>query len=435
MEALSRMVTDAVACNDYDTLSAIFADEGATATTTAATSWHSIGPGEKRSLAAHLIQTVVNAPSSFRHVALSRPDTQHVLIQALNHVPTTVEHAADNTLRQYLFDQLVHHDQQYAQAAHILGGMRMEDAPDSVYYVAPADKLNVYVQMAECCLACDGGDNNIDLTAEADAAVTKAGAVVASVEKTPDHLALLLRYKATCARVLDGNRKFLTAAQRYYELSTPPAYSNSNSSSSMSSSSNNNGSNDWMIDADDLLQLLGRAATCAILAPSGPQRQRVLGHISQDSRLSELDHLPDFATHATLLRKMYRHEIVPATSPELVAFAATLADHQKAIRGDGMTILERGMVEHNLIAVSKLYRSIYVTELAHHLGVSASKAEHICASMIMEGSLHGSIDQVEGLLEFAPDEAPEQTWDRSITSFCVALNRVTDHIKAAAANV
>lgn len=98
--------------------------------------------------------------------------------------------------------------------------------------------------------------------------------------------------------------------------------------------------------------------------------------------------------------------------------------------GDGLTIMERGVVEHNMIAVSKIYQTIYVSELALVLGVTPEKAEKIAAAMIMEGSLSGSIDQVEGLVEFEPEETENAVWDRSISSFCVELNRVTDVIRS-----
>jgi len=107
-----------------------------------------------------------------------------------------------------------------------------------------------------------------------------------------------------------------------------------------------------------------------------------------------------------------------------------LAPHQRAIMGDGLTIVERGVVEHNMIAVSILYRSIYVKELANILGVDERKAEKIASSMIMEGSLRGSIDQIEGLLEFHNEESDQSFWDGSITNFCIELNRVADAVKA-----
>ena len=101
--------------------------------------------------------------------------------------------------------------------------------------------------------------------------------------------------------------------------------------------------------------------------------------------------------------------------------------------GGGLTILERGVVEHNMIAVSKTYHSIYVNDLAVVLGVDKRRAEKIAAGMILEESLHGSMDQVDELLEFESDEPPPQAWDRSLTSFCTELNRVTDAIKEATA--
>jgi PCI domain len=84
-----------------------------------------------------------------------------------------------------------------------------------------------------------------------------------------------------------------------------------------------------------------------------------------------------------------------------------------------------------MIAVSILYRTVYLEDLARILGVSTAKAEKIAATMIMDGSLKGSMDQADGLLEFEVEETPDVAWDRSIETFCVELNHVTDAIKAA----
>jgi COP9 signalosome complex subunit 4 len=403
MEELFSILSKGIETNNYAALSSVFSDSGRN-------SWLTVGQGEQRSVAAHFIHCCVTSPT-FLPKAFDNAELQHVMVTALSHLPATVEQAADNTLRQQLFDYMVAQDDpDYATAARILGAMRMEtDAAGSsgngnsngnVYYMPPAARTDVYVKIAECFLA-------EDEIAESDAAVQKAGQVVENIPDKEQHQALILRYKSTYARVLDANRKFLQAAQRYHELSQ---------------------SSTDLIDADDLLHMLGRAATCAVLAPSGPQRQRVLGHIYKDVRLRQLDGLDEFQTHSTILKKMYTHQVL--RPEELTKFEATLADHQKAIMGDGLTIMERGVVEHNMIAVSNLYRSIYVKELARILGVDERKAEKIASSMILEGSLHGSIDQVEGLLEFEAEESPEQTWDRSITSFCIELNNVTDRVKA-----
>ena len=259
----------------------------------------------------------------------------------------------------------------------------------------------VFVKIAECFLA-------EDEISEADSAVNKAGQIVESITNPDKHLGLILRYKATYARILDNNRKFLQAAGRYHDLS------------------DQNNSN--LIPSDELLRMLGNAATCAILSPSGPQRQRVLGHIFKDPRLNQLDTIPQFETHATILKKMFRFQILE--KEELVKFEGSLQEHQKARMGDGLTIMERGVVEHNMIAVSKIYKTIYTSELAVKLGVGTEKAEKIAASMIMEGSLEGSIDQVDGLVEFYENETPNSSWDKGISDFCLNLNRVTETIQA-----
>lgn len=384
MENLIRTIDTAIANKDCTTLHAVFSS-----------GWLSVGQGEQRSIAAHLIAAAVADPH-FLESSLNEITTD-VFVTALGHLPATVENAADNTLRQALFQRMVSLDK-YSDAARILAGTRMEDS--GVYSMTAAEKTDVYVKIAECFLA----DDEIS---ESDAAVNKAGVTVEQISNKEQHTALILRYKSTYARVLDANRKFLAAASRYHELSQSATD---------------------LIDADDLLNMLGRAATCAILAPSGPQRQRVLGHIANDARLSALDSLPEFSTHSSILKKMFTHQVLrPA---ELTQFEASLATHQKAVMGDGLTIMERGVVEHNMIAVAFLYESIYMSELALILGVPERKAESIAASMIMDGSLQGSIDQVEGLLEFETDETALESYDRMVTSFCVELNRVTNAIKA-----
>lgn len=391
MDALERTIDTAVRNSDYAVVGGVFSY--------GPSSWQSVGQGEQRSLAAHFIKAIVASPT-FLPKAFSSGQMMHVMLEALSHLPSTVEDAADNTLRQKIFDYKVNVDGDYSEAAKVLAGMRMEDDLGSVYYTDPASKCDVYVKIAECFL-------EEDAIVESDSAVTKAGSVVESITEPDQHMALILRYKSTYARVLDANRKFLQAASRYHDLSQ---------------------SSSDLIRAEDLLAMLGRGATCAILAPSGPQRQRVLGHIYKDERLFQLDSIPQFETHSTILSKMYKNQVLD--KEELIKFEASLQPHQRAVMGDGLTIMERGVVEHNMIAVSKIYQSIYVSELALVLGVHEDKAEKIAASMIMEGSLPGSIDQVEGLVEFESEDNAQVTWDKAISNFCVELNRVTDALQS-----
>jgi COP9 signalosome complex subunit 4 len=383
MDSLSRTIDTAIASKDYASLRSVFSS-----------GWLSVGQGEQRSLAAHLMASVVRADGFLES---SMNELMNVYVSALKHLPAIVENAADNAVRQALFQHMVAMEE-YSDAARVLSGMRMEDS--GVYQMSAADKTDVHVKIAECFLAQDE-------IAESDAAVNKAGVTVEQIKNKEQHTALILRYKSTYARVLDANRKFLSAASRYHELSQSATD---------------------LIDVDDLLVMLGRAATCAILAPSGPQRHRVLGHIANDPRLPALDSLSDFATHGSVLKKMYTYQVLRPT--ELTQFEASLFPHQKAVMGDGLTIMERGVVEHNMMAIANLYESIYISELAFLLGVSDSKAESIAASMIMDGSLLGSIDQVKGLLEFEINETPSELYDHMVTSFCMELNQVATAIKA-----
>lgn len=280
MEGVTTTIDTAIRNNDYTSIASVFSY--------GPSSWQSVGQGEQRSLAAHFIKSAVNTPG-FLPQAFSSGQMMNVMLETLGHLPSTVEGAADNQLRKLLFDYKVNEESDYTGAARVLAGMRMEDDPNSVYYTTPAEKCDgtyqrlllssssleckcsfgltsvsyrflpnllcivVYVKIAECFL-------EEDEIVESDSAVTKAGSVVESIQNPEQHMALILRYKSTYARVLDANRKFLQAASRYHDLSQ---------------------SSSDLIRAEDLLGMLGRAATCAILAPSGPQRQRILGHVSR----------------------------------------------------------------------------------------------------------------------------------------------------------
>ena len=54
-----------------------------------------------------------------------------------------------------------------------------------------------------------------DETVDAEVFLNKASSCIQTVTE----ISLLLRYRATSARVLDANRKFVEAAMRYYDLS------------------------------------------------------------------------------------------------------------------------------------------------------------------------------------------------------------------------
>lgn len=257
METLTQTVSTAIQSSDYTALSLVFTSQ-----------WQSLGQGEQRTLAAHFIKSAVASPTFFPN-AFQSQTILSVITATLAHLPPIVEGAADNTLRQLLFDYKVNEEDDYSTAARILSGVRMESTDESsVYYMSPLERCDVFVKVAECYL-------EEDLTVEAEGAVTKAGNIIENSgitfvknddenddnnnnakNKTDEQtMTLLLRYKSTYARILDANRKFLPAATKYHDLSTAYLYTDA-------------------IDEDDLLVMLGKAITCAILSPNSAQRQR-----------------------------------------------------------------------------------------------------------------------------------------------------------------
>jgi hypothetical protein len=135
MDALIETIDAAVDASDYMSLVQVFS--------LGPSSWQTVGQGEQRSLAAYLIKATVSSPSFNIEQALASNQMMKILLETLNHLPTTpLEGAADNKLRQMIFDYKVNNEADYAAAARVLAGMRMEDDQESVYYFTPAEKCD-----------------------------------------------------------------------------------------------------------------------------------------------------------------------------------------------------------------------------------------------------------------------------------------------------
>ena len=176
------------------------------------------------------------------------------------------------------------------------------------------------------------------------------------------------------------------------------------------------------VNQDDLLELLGKAVTCAILAEAGPQRTRILGTLYKDERIHSLDD-----GRCKVLVKMYREQILRRS--EMAALEALLADHQKAVTADGLTIPERALIEHNMVAACKIYDNIRFQELGQLLEITSDKAERIAAKMISASRLRAAIDQVDGYLHFARDAEPLRAWDERIGGVCADVNSCLEVIE------
>lgn len=161
--------------------------------------------------------------------------------------------------------------------------------------------------------------------------------------------------------------------------------------------------------------------TCAVLAPAGPTRSRVLASLCRDERTVHL-------SNHNILTKMFLDRILRPY--EVKEFQSTLKSHQLAkiaqtsheramvssrpkagneTRGKRVapeTVLDRAVMEHNLLSCSRIYNNITFSGLGDLLDLSAAGAETMARRMIEQKRLRGSIDQIERLLWFE-DNADE----------------------------
>lgn len=271
-------------------------------------------------------------------------------------------------------------EQDWAEAAACLRAIPLDTTNrilDNEY------KVTIYVKIAQLFLEED----------EAVQAETYLNRAAVLIHECRDPI-LQLRYKVCFARILDSKRKFIEASMRYYELSQ-------------------------LLTEEERIDALHHAVTCAILANAGPHRSRVLATLYKDERCAKLDVYD-------ILEKMYLERVL--RKPEVEKFAKDLKPHQKALLADGSTVLDRAVIEHNLLSSSKIYNNITFAELGSLLEIPPEKAETIAARMMVENRLKGSIDQIDKLIQFENEGGSLQLWDKHIEGACHAVNAILENL-------
>merc|ERR1712187_278203 len=114
---------------------------------------------------------------------------------------------------------------------------------------------------------------------------------------------------------------------------------------------------------------------------------------------------------------------------EVQKFDETLQPHQKAIMADGQTVLERAVLQHNVLAASRVYKNMRLPDLGLLLEVTPEKAEKIAAKMIAEQRLEGYINQKSGIIHFESGDENLQQWDRHIRNVCNQVDSVLLKVK------
>jgi len=286
-------------------------------------------------------------------------------------------------IRQHLAD-IYEREQNWRQAAGVLVGIPLETGQKqySVDY-----KLETYLKIARLYLEDED-------PVQGEAYINRAAQLQTQTKN--DHLQII--YKVCQGRVLDFKRKFIEAASRYNELSYKT-----------------------VIHDSERVTALRNATICTILAAAGQQRSRMLATLYKDERCQQL-------SCYTILEKMYLDRLIRRT--ELAEFETLLQQHQKALTSDGSTILEHAVIEHNLLAASKLYNNITFSGLGALLEIPPNKAERIASKMITEGRMQGHIDQIDSTVHFESKQMLD-TWDKQIQSLCFQVNTVIDKINGA----
>ena len=301
--------------------------------------------------------------------------------------------AETNSLRQQL-SVLLEAEEEWSKAAAVLSGMDLDSGTNEANREQKeGDKLRTEVRIARLYLEDDD-------PVRAESHVRRAAALVA---QTKDE-ALQLQYSTCHARVLDAQRRFLEAAAAYYAVSKKVSVVDQEG-------------NRLEQSAEEQEVALQLATTCAILAPAGPQRSRVLALLYKDERVARL---ASFA----LLEKVHLERML--TADEVETFTKMLRTHQMAVLPNGQKVHERAIVEHNLLAASTLYANISFKELGALLGTTAAAAEQMAARMVVEDRMRASIDQVDGFIHFQTDAEELSVWDDQIKSVCGAVNAILD---------
>ncbi|VDD92486.1 unnamed protein product [Enterobius vermicularis] len=305
------------------------------------------------------------------------------LVEVMNSLQLTAIKAIANGLLSSIQSRLISYEEQVAQIRFKLADIYESegDAKEAakMLMAVPLEtgqsaevKMRTYLRIAQ--LALSYGD-----AAEAEAYINRASML--QTDAKSDEL------NALYARVLDHRHKFIEAAQRHYELSLMPALLTS-----------------------EKMNALTNAITCAILASPGAQRSRMLTNLYKDERC---ERLPSYS----ILKKMHLERIIK--QEEIVEFEKTLPDHERTTT-DGWTILEKAVLEHNLIAIGNVFVNISFEQLAQLLNI---EAERMAWNMIAEKRINATIDQLKGYIHFT-----RYGWDEQIGDLCQHVNCIVDMI-------
>ncbi|KAK2071204.1 hypothetical protein P8C59_005645 [Phyllachora maydis] len=293
-------------------------------------------------------------------------------------------------------------NEDFGLAARTLADMPLDS---SARRLSDAERAAVWIRIVRNHL-----ETGADGAAAAEAYLNKLKNIMPDVADAE----LQLHFKLSAARIQDANRQFIAAAVRYHHISGIAS-----------------------LAEEERLHTLAMAIKCAVLAPAGPPRSRILGRLYKDARSAGL---AEFG----MLEKMFLDRLLAPA--EVDKFAQGLAPHQLALTADGSTVLAKAVVEHNLLSASRLYANIGFDHLGLLLGLDGDKAEETTAKMVEQGRLNGRIDQIERVVWFdGSAEGPAdrgtgrcepaalqamRRWDANVQALAEQVEQLTNALQA-----
>lgn len=309
------------------------------------------------------------------------------IVQVL--APKVVSFEQQDTDLKFILADAYEAEDDFNNSAKTLQTIQLESSQRSV---SDDEKAKVWMRICRCYLEEDDPTN----------ALTYLNKIKQIYFGVTDH-ETRLQFQLSQARISDSQRNFLDASAAYLQLSNEP-----------------------VIDEEERLQALSAAITCAVLAPAGPQRGKQLAKLYKDERATDL---PEYG----ILEKIFLDRLLSPS--EVAAFAANLKEHQLAKTSDGSTVLDKAVLEHNLLAVSRIYSNITFHALGALLGTDADKAEMYASGMIESNRLAGSIDQIAGIIHFSTksggfdNKVDLRAWDANVQGLAEEVEKVTTQLQ------
>lgn len=311
--------------------------------------------------------------------------------------PKVVSYEEQDTAIKYAVADAYEEEQEYSESAKILQKISLDSSQRTV---SADDKAKLWIRIVRCYVEEEDPTSALSY-------LNRIKNVIWEVTDKETRL----HFQLNQAKILDSQRSFLDASAAYHAISQ-----------------------ETTVDEEERLKALSEAMKCAVLAPAGPLRGRTLAKLYKDDRADSVEE------HG-ILEKIFLDRLL---SPEEVTeFREKLAPHQLAKTSDGSTVLDKAVLEHNLLAASKLYSNIGIDQLGHLLGVQGNKAEEYAAKMVEQGRLAGYIDQIDRFIFFEGEGTGDKLtahkdavvgremrkWDANVQGLAEEVEKVTTMVQ------